>query len=256
MFQIDHFAIEYFFDDVIDPVIEKISHAHFRIVDDFGDIKFGYRKYAIKQLDFYTESLHKIAGQSFPLEMIASAELIKLPETKNSEATSPKPKGSVLKPKLSTKQQGPAKQQKKSTSPPGKKQKSPKAKQPVLKNLKFSVIFEQATVPFVELYPLGIGRGLVRKLPTKRDDPMNSKLPLHTTFNLGFFVDKYKKAVWYSAKSILDKCEPSHFLLMFETLWVSPEQLNEFRMSFHERIRASQKLPNNETIFTNFITKT
>jgi hypothetical protein len=244
---LDHFAVEYFFDDVIDPVIEKISHAHFRIVDDFGDIKFGYRKYAIKKIDFYTESLHRIAGQSFPLEMIASAELIKIPDSKKLNIST------NLDALGSYKQQDHRKSQKHSQilkKPVGKSK-----KQPVLKKLKFSVIFEQATVPFVELYPLGIGRGLLRQLPTKREDPKSSSLPLHTTFNLGFFVDKYKKAIWYSAHSMLDKCEPANFVVMFETLWVSPEQLNEFRMSFHERIRSSQKLPNNEPIYTNFISK-
>lgn len=234
--------MEYFFDDVIDPVIEKISHAHFRIVDDFGDIKFGSHKYAIKQIDFYTESLHRIAGQNFPLEMIATAELITASESQEGKPKQQTEEGAKT-PKTTPKQ---------TKSPVAKKKLSADA---VLNKLKFSIIFEQATVPFVELYPLGIGRGLLRKLPTKRDDPNNSKLPLHTTFNLGLFVDKYKKAVWYSAHSVLDKCELVHFVLMFETLWVSPEQLNEFRLSFHKRIRTSEKLAANETILTNFISK-
>ena len=250
--------MEYFFDDVIDPVIEKISHAHLRIVDDFGDIKFGYRKYAIKQIDFYTESLHRIAGQRFPLEMIATAELIPISDSsKEGQTQSEHPKPKPTAPKTQNPKTGAKKPTSTTNTPkPTKKGKNPaNSADKVLKKLKFSIIFEQATVPFVELYPLGIGRGLLRKLPTKREDPRNSRLPLHTTFNLGLFVDKYKKAVWYSAHSVLDKCELAHFVLMFETLWVSPEQLSEFRLSFHDRIRTSDKLGVNETISTNFISK-
>ena len=66
------------FDTVTDPIIEKISHAHFRIIEDLGEIKINNHKYAINQIDFYTRSIHRIGGESMPLEMIASAELVEL----------------------------------------------------------------------------------------------------------------------------------------------------------------------------------
>ena len=125
---------------------------------------------------------------------------------------------------------------------------------PPLKKLKFSILFEEASIPFIELYPLGIGRGMLKRIPTKRLDPENSKMALHTQFNLNNFVDNEKKFIWYEAESILDNCEPVHFLVLFDRLWVSKDQLAEFRESFHTRLKTTDKL-NNETLWANFITQ-
>ena len=234
----DHFIVKFEFDDVINPTIEKISHAHMRIVDDFGDIKFGFYTYAIKSLDIYTRSLHKISNESLPLEMIAHAELVP-----------PVSIASVLPEGTTIEDVAPPKPPKKAKNGAKKKEKEP------LKKLKFSILFEAASVPYIELFPLGIGRGMVKKLPTKREDPIRSKLVLHTTFNLNNLVDNYRKVIWYEANSIFDSCERVSFLVLFEKLWVGPNQLSEFRASFHKRLETTFKLAN-QTIRANFFTKT
>lgn len=94
-------------------------------------------------------------------------------------------------------------------------------------------LFEKATVPFVHLFKLGIGRGVIRKLSRKEEDFRESFIKLHTTINFSPYVEDVKRFLRYegndfNAKSKRGKCPKTTFNVMFETLWVSREQLEEF----------------------------
>jgi len=233
------FNVKFFFDDVTNPTIQKISHAHYRIIDDFGEIKMGFEKFTIKTMDIYARSLHRIANESLPMEIIISA--VKT-EFKNATKGAQLKKGRVLKTDT-----------KASSSNPLDAIKT-EAEKPTPKLLKFSLLFEQAHVPYVELFTLGIGRGMIRKLPTKRADPLNSSLVLHTTFNLNNLVDNYKKVIWYEALSIMDDCKPATFVILFEKLWVGPIQMSEFRETTLKRLEFTRKLQNT-TLWSNFVAR-
>lgn len=127
--------------------------------------------------------------------------------------------------------------------------KTPKKKPPT-KLLKFSMFFEEANVPYVELYTLGLGRDTLRYLPTRKNDPLHSQLDLHTVFNIRRLTDNYKKVIWYEAKSVMDKCKPSIFMVLFDLLWVGTDQLAEFKNPVEKRVQTSEKL--SKPILANF----
>ena len=116
--------------------------------------------------------------------------------------------------------------------------------------LKFSLLFEEAEVPFLSLYPLGLGRGDLRLLPHRREDPRHSSLDLHTIFNIDNLVEGYSKVVWYKAQSVLDDSKTGIFMIMFDKLWIGSDQLAEFREHIENRVETSDKL--NDTLWANF----
>lgn len=197
-----------------DPSIQKITTSHFRIEEEFGTIKLGTNKYRIKKMDIYSRSLHRLVGKSLPMEIIFSAELLEHKKKVH---------------------------EKSATS----KRRSP------LKLLKFSFFFEEAHIPYVELYTLGLGRDTLKYLPTKRKDPLHSGLDLHTTFNINKLVENYKKVVWYEARSIMDNCKPAIFMVLFDLLWIGQDQLTEFVNPIERALSTSGKLSSN--IWANFL---
>lgn len=214
--------IKFLLDSVSNPTIEKISNSHFRIKEDFGIIEFGPLRFKVNQLDMFSNSLHKLAGQEFPLEFIFSAS--KQVFEKKTKAKKAKSKGNKHLKELTN---------------------------DIPNIMKFSLLFEEATVPFVELYQLGFGRGMIKRLADKRKDPKESSLDLHTIFNADDLLDKISKVVWYEAQSVMDNCQKSLFLVLFEKLWVSHDQLDEFTEHVVERINTSSKLT--ESLSTNFL---
>lgn len=208
------------FDSVPTPTIQKISGSHFRIVDEFGYIKLGILKYRIHTMDIYSRSLHRLVGKTFPMEIIFSAELLEKKKV---------PKKVSDKNKLNKNKKTTQKKDKKKVEAP-------------LKLLKFSFFFEEAKIPYVELYSLGLGRDILRYLPTKRKDPLHSTMDLHTSFNLLKLTDNYKKVIWYKARSSMDNCKPALFLVLFDILWIGNDQLTEFFNPIESRVQTSDKL--------------
>lgn len=167
-----------------------------------------------------------------------SKKTSKKPAKKTSKAKKASKKPAKKASKKAAKAKKPLKNPSKKS--PSKPSSTKKTKAPAL--LKLSFLFEPAQVPYIELYPLGLGRGMVKKLPTKLKDPLNSKLTLHTVFSLNQLTDKYKKVIWYQAQSVFDGCKPATFMVLFEKLWVSPDQLKEFREVHPWRVATTSKL--------------
>lgn len=114
-------------------------------------------------------------------------------------------------------------------------------------------LFEKASVPFVHLFKIGVGRGEIRKLARKREDFRNSYIQLHTTLNFSPYVDDVRAFMRYegndfNGKSKGKSCPKSKFNIMFETLWVSEEQLEEFKGGFPLEIGKQES----KDVFANF----
>lgn len=213
-FHSGNFKLKFEFDKVPTPTLQKISGSHFRIEDEFGYIKIGTNKYRIHSMDIYARSLHRLVGKTFPMEIIFSAKLLEKEVIKKNKSS-----------KKSNKKQADKK----------------KVKKPI-KLLKFSFFFEEAKIPYVELYTLGLGRDIIRYMPTKRKDPLHSMLDLHTTFDVLKLTDNYKKVIWYNARSTMDNCKMVKFLILFDVLWIGTDQLTEFYNPIEKRVQTTDKL--------------
>lgn len=104
----------------------------------------------------------------------------------------------------------------------------------------FVIQFEKANpdVPFTELYNANIGSGQLKYLTSFNEDMQLSFMKLNTTFNLNNVWSGYDKFQSYEGTDFLhfdspgrdDKHppRPATYLIMFQTLWISSIQLEEF----------------------------
>lgn len=87
------------------------------------------------------------------------------------------------------------------------------------KVLKFSIFFEEGPIPYPELFSLGIGRGIIKNLPSYNLDPKDASLKLHTKMSFLKFVDDTSKFIMVKSK----KSDENTHLFMFEKLWLNKE---------------------------------
>lgn len=104
------------------------------------------------------------------------------------------------------------------------------------------ILFEKANIPFIYLFKIGIGRGVIRKLSRKEDDFNNSFITLYTTLNFSPYLEGEKRFLRYEGNDFNGKkgngngCPRSVFNVLFERLWVGEGQLEEFGLGGFEGI--------------------
>jgi carbonic anhydrase len=62
-------APEFKFFEIKNPQIQKINHDHFRLIDSIGILVKSSKTFHLSQADFFSPSLHKLAGQQMDLEL-------------------------------------------------------------------------------------------------------------------------------------------------------------------------------------------
>lgn len=94
-------------------------------------------------------------------------------------------------------------------------------------------LFDRAEIPFPPLYKLGVGGGIIKKLPTSFSDPRESSVNLDHDFDLSQYVDNQTRFIRYNGNSVTENCEPTTFLILYEKLWASADQIEEFEVNIY-----------------------
>lgn len=132
----------------------------------------------------------------------------------------------------------------------------------VANDLVFVVLFEKSNpdVPFTELYNANIGSGQLKLMTNYNEDMQLSSMKLSTTFNLNNVWSGYDKFLSYEGTDFLHHDSPGRdnkhpprpvtYVIMFQTLWISKIQLEEFTTSSVEYKIAKRR--KNTRILSNF----
>ena len=189
------FRPEFKYIEVESPKVEKIYKGHFRLHEDFGILILEGRVYFLNQMDIFSPSIHTVAGIHSQMEIQV---------------------------------QGFTKDNKLSTN--------------------VVLLFDEGPITYPPLFGLGIGENMISKLSEKVKDPKNSFLTLSSRFNLRPLLDGVADFLMYKGDDLIGMfeglkdtgqlnkrrgmtkrgCPKTTYLIMFEKLWVSRQQLEEF----------------------------
>ena len=119
--------------------------------------------------------------------------------------------------------------------------------------IEFSIFFEEGPLPYIELFSLGFGRNIIRKLPSCSDLPEDCSVRLASSFSFRSLLDSCKHFL-LAKQNRRGSCQPMIKLVLFEKLWIGKSQLREFgKGNIQEKLKhVKNALRNSQTIFRNF----